>query len=373
MEDASTALNELLNGGIDSATVTAQLDALILTYQLQMTKYSHAAAQVKDRYASIVKEATAEAGKIYVAAEVLAENIKKDAFEYAGVIKRTAEEDAEKASVHCKALVDAATSEAATILATIEKERELLEFEKVSAAKQAKESAEKAAMECQDLLNAATASAGAIHSAVEEERVAWETEKAFVANIQKFESIVKINVGGSKFTTTLTTLRRFPDSMIGAMYSGRHELVQDGEGYHFIDRDGTHFRYILNFLRSPETFECELTGSALKELKGECDYYGILDLMFPSFQPIPPFPAQNAQNAQVTVIQGADRIYKVSYIPVRICDVCGGGDYSVFFVPGSTVANFCFIEHFSKLVKDRNGVIDTAQPKVVTPCRMCKK
>lgn len=34
------------------------------------------------------------------------------------------------------------------------------------------------------------------------------------------------------------------------MFSGRFELQPDENGRYFIDRDGTHFRHILNFLRN---------------------------------------------------------------------------------------------------------------------------
>jgi hypothetical protein len=37
------------------------------------------------------------------------------------------------------------------------------------------------------------------------------------------------------------------------MFSGRHELKKNEAGAHFIDRDGTHFNQILNFLRAPES------------------------------------------------------------------------------------------------------------------------
>jgi hypothetical protein len=33
------------------------------------------------------------------------------------------------------------------------------------------------------------------------------------------------------------------------MFSGRFELKKDSDGRCFIDRDGTHFKYILNYLR----------------------------------------------------------------------------------------------------------------------------
>lgn len=63
-------------------------------------------------------------------------------------------------------------------------------------------------------------------------------------------SIITLNVGGHLYTTSLSTLTKYPDSMLGAMFSGRMPSAQDKNGYYFIDRDGVLFRYILNFLRT---------------------------------------------------------------------------------------------------------------------------
>lgn len=63
-------------------------------------------------------------------------------------------------------------------------------------------------------------------------------------------SLVYLNVGGKKFCTSNDTLTRLePDSLLATMFSGRHILSQDREGYTFIDRDGKYFGYILNWLR----------------------------------------------------------------------------------------------------------------------------
>ena len=60
-----------------------------------------------------------------------------------------------------------------------------------------------------------------------------------------FGSKVKLNVGGKIYSTTLSTLRKDPDSMLCAMFSGRHELKPDAEdGAYFIDRKGKLFRYV---------------------------------------------------------------------------------------------------------------------------------
>ncbi len=117
------------------------------------------------------------------------------------------------------------------------------------------------------------------------EMEAWETERSKVQNIQGFESTVHLNVGGHRYSISLSTLRQYPNTMLGAMFSGRHTLIADTDGSYFIDRDGTHFRHILNFLRSPNESHAglNLAPAAMEELRCECDYYGLLDLMFPFF------------------------------------------------------------------------------------------
>ena len=57
-----------------------------------------------------------------------------------------------------------------------------------------------------------------------------------------FGSIVKLNVGGYIYQTSLVTLRKDPDSKLCAMFSGSHELKpEEEEGAYFIDRDGKLF------------------------------------------------------------------------------------------------------------------------------------
>ena len=79
---------------------------------------------------------------------------------------------------------------------------------------------------------------------LKEEKTAFEKLSKTLDEVH-FGSSVKLNVGGKVYKTTLDTLRKDPDSMLCAMFSGRHELKPDGEdGAYFIDRDGNLFRYI---------------------------------------------------------------------------------------------------------------------------------
>ncbi|XP_034992447.1 BTB/POZ domain-containing protein KCTD11 [Zootoca vivipara] len=91
-------------------------------------------------------------------------------------------------------------------------------------------------------------------------------------------SLVTLNVGGKLYSTTLDTLTRFPDSMLGAMFRGPQPALTDSCGNYFIDRDGKAFRHILNFLRFgrldlPEGY------AELSLLRAEADFYQIRPLL----------------------------------------------------------------------------------------------
>ena len=95
---------------------------------------------------------------------------------------------------------------------------------------------------------------------------------------QSILSIVKLNVGGHYFTTSLQTLTKDPNSMLAAMFSGKFEMEPRGDGAFFIDRDETHFRFILNYLRTGKLTSPE-GEAALKELQEEAEFYQIEGLI----------------------------------------------------------------------------------------------
>ena len=54
--------------------------------------------------------------------------------------------------------------------------------------------------------------------------------------IFQFPNVINLSVGGKKFATRLTTLRKYPDSMLAVMFSGRHAVDTDQDNNYFIDR-----------------------------------------------------------------------------------------------------------------------------------------
>ena len=94
------------------------------------------------------------------------------------------------------------------------------------------------------------------------------------------DSIIRLNIGGHHFTTSKTTLSSDANSMLAAMFSGVHKLSKCDNGMYFIDADGTHFQWILNYLRGRISSVKDLPKDkgVLNWLKAECDFYQLSGL-----------------------------------------------------------------------------------------------
>ncbi|XP_048582775.1 BTB/POZ domain-containing protein KCTD14-like [Nematostella vectensis] len=115
-------------------------------------------------------------------------------------------------------------------------------------------------------------------------------------DIQKIPAVVTLNVGGHFFTTRLSTLKKDQDSMLASMFSGRFNLDVDSEGRFFIDRDGTYFGFLLNYLRDPSQLP---PASVAMQVYREAQYYRIEGLMamlecYPAVIPIGRLDEQKA-------------------------------------------------------------------------------
>ena len=117
-------------------------------------------------------------------------------------------------------------------------------------------------------------------------------------------STITLNVGGQYFTTTLQTLTKDKGSMLHAMFSGRHDSKPAEDGSYFIDRDGTHFRYILNYLRTGRLLlpKDELVREELLE---EAEFYQIHDILeelrHPPNQPFKDSTILSTEHKQVLI------------------------------------------------------------------------
>lgn len=80
------------------------------------------------------------------------------------------------------------------------------------------------------------------------------------------------------FMTSRTTLTS-TDCMLRGMFSGNFALERLPDSSIFIDRDGTFFRYILNFLRDGELTSLPESHHELQQLLIEAKYYSVSKLV----------------------------------------------------------------------------------------------
>ncbi|XP_067927823.1 BTB/POZ domain-containing protein KCTD5-like [Watersipora subatra] len=97
----------------------------------------------------------------------------------------------------------------------------------------------------------------------------------------KKESWVKLNVGGTQFLTTKTTLCRDPKSFLFRLCQEEHnhslKSDKDENGAYMIDRDPEFFRTILNYLRHGK-----LVIDKNQELEGvleEAEFYNVTEVI----------------------------------------------------------------------------------------------
>ncbi len=129
---------------------------------------------------------------------------------------------------------------------------------------------------CKGIGNAAEKLRMQEHS-VESKRCEFHAERQALQSGGRIGPQVILNVGGHKFHTTTATLCNVQGSMLEAMFSGRHSAHTEQDGSYFIDRDGTHFRHILNYLRDGR-ISTQLCSQDAMEVACEAMFYGLKDL-----------------------------------------------------------------------------------------------
>eukprot|EP01043_Picozoa_sp_COSAG02_P000195 COSAG02_NODE_4_length_69935_cov_46.806590_3_plen_500_part_00 len=123
-------------------------------------------------------------------------------------------------------------------------------------------------------------------------------EAEFNLGIQPPEQPIELDVGGTPFTTVLTTLLSEPGSRLFCMFEpmqqggqptfgrGREAdprtpkgpLPRSSRGAYVIDRDGPSFHYVLNYLRNGQLLSIPPVVADLSLLAAEAHYYGLTKL-----------------------------------------------------------------------------------------------
>ncbi|EGT44543.1 hypothetical protein CAEBREN_06597 [Caenorhabditis brenneri] len=91
------------------------------------------------------------------------------------------------------------------------------------------------------------------------------------------EEIVKLNIGGTHFFTTKSTLTKF-DGFFKVMVETDIPVIKDNTGAIFIDRSAKHFELILNFMRDGDVALPERKKD-IQEIQKEAQFYLLDGLM----------------------------------------------------------------------------------------------
>lgn len=97
------------------------------------------------------------------------------------------------------------------------------------------------------------------------------------------QGLIKLNVGGTRYTTSLATLTAIPEAYFSSLFSGDWQQVLTAEGEVFLDRDGERFKIILEYLRAARDQQAflvprNLERRELASLAAEAQYFGLVAL-----------------------------------------------------------------------------------------------
>jgi hypothetical protein len=112
---------------------------------------------------------------------------------------------------------------------------------------------------------------------LEADRSALKEEIDAMRGTQHYADTIVLNVGGTRFETSKLTVCKHAGTFLEAMFSGRHAHKPQIDGAFFIDRDPTHFRLILNFLRCGAAVSPD-SAAAKAEAAEEALFYGLPSL-----------------------------------------------------------------------------------------------
>ena len=137
--------------------------------------------------------------------------------------------------------------------------------------------------------------------------------------------VVRLNVGGTRYTTLLSTLRTLPESRLAQMFDAPdHDFGEEGlaegqagststilvpqdpagDGAFFIDRHGPSFAHILTWLRDGTAAARPQQPAELRQLAAEARYFGLDEL---------------AERCELST--GACRVHSLA----SLVEECGGG------------------------------------------------
>ncbi|CEP09255.1 hypothetical protein [Parasitella parasitica] len=161
----------------------------------------------------------------------------------------------------------------------------------------------------------------------------FQKEQNIMREIKRFQDEkIKLNVGGQLFETSLTTLRKDPNSMLASMFSDNSTIQPDADNSYFIDRDGTYFRFVLNYLRDLR-IPAGVTQDPkiMDELMQEARFYGLNDLLGLRWKSMP--------------VITQDELHRLYPLPIRNPNENVAYRPTVFQLQGKNLCNLDFSDY----------------------------
>lgn len=93
---------------------------------------------------------------------------------------------------------------------------------------------------------------------------------------------LRFDVGGKSFATYASTLRAYPDCLLTRVVDGNFAPVLTEDGSFCVDRDGSRFGFILDYMRGVKDSQGKLLLPkdlhTLQGLHDDANYYGLTEL-----------------------------------------------------------------------------------------------
>jgi hypothetical protein len=96
---------------------------------------------------------------------------------------------------------------------------------------------------------------------------------------QSFPSKITLDIGGTKFSTTVLNLKNQKSLYFSTMFSGAIPIQPCQDGSYFIDRNPDFFPLILDYIRGEEIDTEDFTSKELKLLSKEANFYHCIEFV----------------------------------------------------------------------------------------------
>ncbi|EFP09802.1 hypothetical protein CRE_21299 [Caenorhabditis remanei] len=165
-------------------------------------------------------------------------------------------------------------------------------------------------------------------------------------------SPIQLDVGGTKFKTSKSTLTRF-DGFFKTMLETSVPVELDPSGHIFIDRDPTHFQVILNYMRDDDV-DLPDSEDAVKRISREANFYLLHGLMELCNQKLKNSAVKNLPMSRMKFLETYEQVLRIIANPQKPVILVYYSVSAYGFIKKPERANFTFFNISEFLDKYEN-------------------